>query len=653
MRLHEAQLRAVIVAAVFLLGGVLPAAASTGVSSVSAAPADVTSVAFPAASAGWAIGTYGAGRSGIWHTSDGGASWQQQWSSGGQGEDTLVSVTATDPAHAWVVFGRELLGTTDGGAVWRQLATLPPGTAQVDFATAHLGVATVDACAANLDLTRCPGQLLVSADGGTRWASVLRGGSMPVFAVASASGRMWAAEPAASGVIAFVTSADDGRSWTRMSSAKVPVPLTPEVRMTLTASRGQLDFTTVFDQLSCAMHGCSADLLTLGASGWSVGLPKEGYPDYCGPASIAVSTGQAATAWLAISRNGAACSPPLGLVWRFTSSTGWQQLPPWQLSGISSLDGVNAQVAYAIGDLGSLSRTTDGGQHWTQLLPVPVPAGAVDAVGAGLAFGAQDQANAGAIVRSGGPAGWSQVADLPGVVTQLDFPSPRDGAAVTYAPGTTPGWRLWTSTNGGTSWAQGGALPKGQQLLGPWLTATGQGLLLTENGDEPWAPQDSGSDPVREWLTSDGGATWRPAGELQLGKDTLGGAASFVYADGAWTGWLSVINTSFNDQLDSVSGLRLSPLPGKPPADGLQLTGPGTGFAWTIDYRAGHGGPAPVLTLYRTTDDGRSWQHSSLTLPASQSAPLPLLGFSSARDGWLIAGDVTLVTGDGGQSWHS
>jgi photosystem II stability/assembly factor-like uncharacterized protein len=612
----------------------------------------VTGVAFPAASAGWAVGTGAAGGSGIWHTSDGGASWQQQWHA--QDRGTFVSITATDPAHAWVAFGRELLGTTDGGAVWRQLATLPQGTAQVDFATADLGVVTVDACVANLGLSRCPGQVLVSDDGGTRWASVLHSGSMPVFAVAGASGRMWAAEPAASGVIAFLTSADNGRSWSRMSGAKVPFQLTPEVRMTLTASRSQLDWTTVFDQLSCAMHGCSADLLTYRASGWIVGLPKQGYPDYCGPASIAVSAGQAASAgqagsaWLAISRNGAACPPPLGLVWRFTSSTGWRQLTPWQLSGITSLDGVNAQVAYAIGDLGTLSRTTDGGQHWTQLRPAPVPAGAVDAVGAGLAFGAQDQANAGAIVRSGGPAGWSQVADLPGVVTQLDFTSPRDGAAVTYAPGTTPGWRLWRSTNGGTTWTAGGALPKGSQLLGPWLTATGQGLLLTEGGGDPWAPQNGGTGPVREWVTSDWGATWHQAGQLPLGRDTPAGPASFRYADGTWTGWLSVLDASSSLQLVSVTGGRLTVLPGNPPTDGVQLIGPGAGFAWTIDYS----GRAPVLKLYRTVDGGRAWQRSSLTLPASRTAPQPLIGFSSIRQGWLIAGDVTLVTGDGGQTWH-
>jgi hypothetical protein len=264
-----------------------------------------------------------------------------------------------------------------------------------------------------------------------------------------------------------------------------------------------------------------------------------------------------------------------------------------------------------------------------------------------VAFGGQDLADAGAVLVFSGTSGWSQLADLPGVVTQLDFPSPLDGAAITYTPDAAVGWRLWTSTDGGTGWTAGGTLPRGQQLVGPWFTATGQGLLLTENGGDPWAPQNGGSGgPVREWVTVNGGATWRPAGTLPLGKDSLGGPASFVYANGTWTGWVSVVDASGNTRLASVGGGRLSVLPGNPPTDGLQIVGPGTGFAWTIDY-SGH---APVLRLARTTDGGHSWQRFSVTLPAS-AAP-PLVAFSSAQDGWLVAGDVTLVTGNGGQTWH-
>jgi len=400
------------------------------------------------------------------------------------------------------------------------------------------------------------------------------------------------------------------------------------------------------------MHGCLTDLLASGNGGknWrQVNLP-DSYPDECGPISLDLSEGADDSVWLGIGRNGAACSPPLGLLYRGTG-TGWQLSQPWQLAGITAVDAVTAQDAYAISDQGALAGTDDGGQHWTQLLPVPVPAGDLDATGPELAYGAQDGDSAGAILRAtGASSGWSQLADLPGIVTQVDFPSAQDGAAVSYAPDTKAGWRLWTTTDGGTSWTTGGALPGStsgnQQLIGPWLTADGQGLLLTDSGGEPWVPQAGGTGPVREWVTSDWGASWTQAGTLRLGKDTVGGTASFVYANGAWTGWMSVIDTSYNYHLEAVTGDQLSPVPGSAPTDGIALVGPGTGFAWTTDYSR----HSAVLHLYRTSNGGTSWQRYSMTLPASESGP-PLIGFSSAQDGWLVAGDVTLVTADGGRSW--
>jgi photosystem II stability/assembly factor-like uncharacterized protein len=42
---------------------------------------------------------------------------------------------------------------------------------------------------------------------------------------------------------------------------------------------------------------------------------------------------------------------------------------------VASLMAVSRDVAYAISDTGALSRTGDGGRHWTQVLPAPAPAG--------------------------------------------------------------------------------------------------------------------------------------------------------------------------------------------------------------------------------------------------------------------------------------
>jgi len=105
------------------------------------------------------------------------------------------------------------------------------------------------------------------------------------------------------------------------------------------------------------------------------------------------------SAWAPTGRNGGACAPPFGLLYRDGVSR-WQQLPPWQLAQVGSLAAVSQDVAYAVSDRGVLSRTQDGGALWTQLLPAPAPAGLVDAVTASTALAAQDPANAGAVLRS-------------------------------------------------------------------------------------------------------------------------------------------------------------------------------------------------------------------------------------------------------------
>ena len=150
---------------------------------LSAAPASTfTGVAFPAPSAGWLLSKPDSGpaRTEIWHTDTAGLAWQLQW----QGAGNPLSITAAGPAHAWALVGcpgnkpscgRELLATADGGSRWRVIATLPAAVNQVQFYSARIGIATSDACLANLSLPRCPGEVLVSHDGGARWTPVLSG----------------------------------------------------------------------------------------------------------------------------------------------------------------------------------------------------------------------------------------------------------------------------------------------------------------------------------------------------------------------------------------------------------------------------------------------------------------------------------------------
>ncbi|HTX29015.1 MAG TPA: hypothetical protein VME19_18585 [Streptosporangiaceae bacterium] len=628
-----------------------------------------TALAFPSAAAGWVLGktTAGPALAQIWHTGTGGSTWQVQW----QGAGSPLTISATDPAHAWALIacqapkatcGRELLATADGGQRWRVAATLPKAVNQVQFFPGGVGLATSDSCLADLGLTHCPGQILLSRDGGAHWTKVLSGAG-PQFATANATGQLWAAEVvpsnfAASGPspsdVKFVTSTDGGHAWHLLGQLANLGALSPEVQLTLVADPSGLAWASVFDQLSCAMHGCSAAELLHSSTGgrtWGAVDLADTDPDECGSDGIVFSAAPDGTALAATGRNAAACGPPYGVVYQYGPS-GWQSLPPWQLAQVDALAAVSQDVAYALSDQGVLSRTDDAGQDWTQLLPAPAPAGLVDALSSTTALAAQDQADAGAVLRSDdGGRSWSELSHLPGVVTQLDFWSSEDGVAAAYQPDAPAPWQLWATSDGGSIWEPYGPLPGGNTAIdGPWMAADGHGLLLTVTGGTPWEPG-SGSAPVRMWTTSNYGLNWTRGALLPFGGDTLQGPASFAYdGSGRWSGWLVIDTASFAQRVAVTDGGPLRLLPAATPAGDVQVINPGTGFAWDLGYSSHT--TVVVLSLARTTDNGRTWLRSSIRLEIpADSAAEPLLGFSDANHGWLVLGNATWRTADGGRTW--
>lgn len=642
-------------------------ASGSSATTLSAAPAATfTGIAFPSPSAGWLLGSpaNGPARAEIWNTVTAGQAWQPQW----QGAGTPLAITAADAAHGWALVGcpgkkpscgRELVATADGGARWRVIATLPKAVNQVKFYSDQLGIATSDGCLADLSLSRCPGALLVTHDGGAHWTPVLSAAG-PVFATATAAGQLWAAEPIPGGSeVRFLASTNGGRSWRALGQLSVVGQMTPEVQVSLAASSSGLTWTSIFDPLSCAMHGCDvADLLHSGNGGqsWQAANLVDSYADDCGNNDIVFSAAPDGSAWAATGRNGAACAPPFGLVYQY-GPAGWLQRSPLQLTQISSLDAVSQDVAYAINGQDVLSRTADGGQHWTQLLPAIAPAGQVDVLSTTTALAAQDASDAGAILRSdNGGRTWTEIAHLPGVVTQLEFPTASYGVAATYQAGTGTPWQLWRTWNGGGTWQFAGALPAGgADIYGPWISPSGHGLLLTVTGGNPWEAGSGGIPPVRVWTTVNWGATWTRGALLPLGRDTLDGPASYTPAGpSGWLGWLVVATASYDQRVAVADGAAPKTLPllsGSLDAGNVQLIGHGTGFVWGLESPAGHP-TETILSLYRTTDNGRSWQHSDvrLVVPASSQA-VPLLDFSDANHGWLVLGGATWRTSDGGRTW--
>jgi photosystem II stability/assembly factor-like uncharacterized protein len=650
-----------------------------------------TGLAFPDAADGWLLGEPAADVAGtgsasaeIWHTATGGATWQEQW----HGAGSPRSIAATDADHAWALVTcppggghascqPELLATADGGQHWQAAAVMPREVDQVQFVTDSFGIATVDGCLGDVNASRCQGQVLVSHDGGATWMVVLATDA-PVFATADAAGQLWAAETApgssrqpgllGSGV-RFLTSTDRGRSWLQLGTA-ASVPVTAAIRIRLAAGPSGLAWASLFDGGSCAMHGCGvAGLLhsTDGGRTWS-GAPLTSGAFGCGWGSLTYSAAPDGTVLAASGVPGGACAPPFGFLFRYGPS-GWQRLPSWPLTGAIALSVVSQDVAYAITQ-DAVVRTGDGGRHWTQLLPAPAPAGQVAAVSATTALGGQDTvgaAEAGAVLRTeDGGRSWQQVADLPGIITWLDFPSAADGVAATYQAGPEPVWELWRTRDLGSQWSLAGRLPAAGGgnggVFGPWMSADGHGLLLAVAGTEPWQEQGSGaSGPARIWTTTDWGTTWTQGGPLPLDGDTLQGPASFGYAPGSpgglapglaggqagWTGWLAVATSGFQIETVATRGTALVPL-SVPAGNGIQLTDPRTGFAWAISG-PGAGG---TVTLYRTTDGGRTWQRARVRLELSASSAAAIeLAFTDATHGWLVAAAAAWHTADGGRTW--
>lgn len=147
--------------------------AMVAASSVTAAPrfpddAPLRAVQFIDANEGWAVGDDGV----IWHTIDGGKRWDRQ---PGGVTGSLRAVHFITPYTGWIV-GREqltptnsagiVLATTDGGLTWTRLATNSiPGLHVVKFFDDKHGLAAGDGCAL------FPTGVFATADGGKSWQS--------------------------------------------------------------------------------------------------------------------------------------------------------------------------------------------------------------------------------------------------------------------------------------------------------------------------------------------------------------------------------------------------------------------------------------------------------------------------------------------------
>lgn len=295
---------------------------------VVAACASYDAVNFVNGNTGWA-----AGNSGIMKTTDGGETWTKQY----DGPAHVISLDFVDEQHGWAVGDSTLLATTDGGQTWVTAGEPSQPLLKVAFVDASTGYGIASA---SVDV---PGSVVKTTDGGHTWQTLSTPYPAGDICFRSAS-EGWAGVITPKGPgdlingLAVLHTTDGGATWRQVLSVAA--------QDLLSAGGPSFSGNVVAAQLRC----------TSGAV-WFVAL---GLPAHQETRAYRVYRMDNAGHWaltLASTNAGAAqAAPPLGPL---------------------TFEAPDGSTAYVGGTCGACSpaasvlRTTDGGQHWTQM---PAPA---------------------------------------------------------------------------------------------------------------------------------------------------------------------------------------------------------------------------------------------------------------------------------------
>lgn len=305
--------------------------------------AALRAVQFIDANEGWAVGDEGV----IWHTIDGGKHWDRQ-PSGVTG--SLRAVQFLTPYTGWIV-GREqvaanisvgiVLATTDGGLTWRRLAANTiPGLHTVKFFDDQNGIAAGECC------ELYPTGVFVTADGGKTWRA-FSGPRQPGWVAGDFSdlqtgalGGVWSSLGVLNKSVAGTSEHANfaGRSVKSLKIAGQRAIAVGEGGLLLTSSDSA---GTKWGYRSTRLHKA---------------IPEEALGD-CDFNSVAILGEHV---WIA-GRPGSFVlhSGDYGQTWELFH-TG-QSLP------LYSLFFHDAKIGWAVGELGTILGTIDGGKTWTAL----------------------------------------------------------------------------------------------------------------------------------------------------------------------------------------------------------------------------------------------------------------------------------------------
>jgi photosystem II stability/assembly factor-like uncharacterized protein len=299
--------------------------------------AALAAVCFVNPTTGWAVGDHGV----IWHTRDGGENWLQQLSGA---SCWLNAVTFIDSRRGWVVGGEHLpyadatrgivLRTLDGGATWSRVPNLLlPLLTGVKFFDAHVGVAFGIGNGAQ------PSGVFTTRDGGTTWQPL----------PADHAGQWLAGDflDAGAGAIA----GGGGRFATLARQRVVHSPLATSSMRSFHAMR-------LVAPTNGWIVGDGGLVMSTSDLGRSWQSPAAGLPGNADQSfdfhALAV---RGSHVWVAGSPGTRIFHSPDG-------GASWHSFATGQFAPIRALVFGDAQHGWAVGELGSILATRDGGQTW-------------------------------------------------------------------------------------------------------------------------------------------------------------------------------------------------------------------------------------------------------------------------------------------------
>ena len=415
-------------------------------------------------------------------TDDGGKTWHRQWA----GPGAALGLVAAGAQHAWLsvaptvscpprmaaarcartVAPGELLRTDDGGRVWRKVWSGPQQLHEIAFDGPRVGLASLQgpACPvpqeAGTPPPHCPGTVEGTTDGGSHWGPVLRTDG-PVLAVAHQGGTWMALQNTVSlygtkpesppAQLVIWSSSDNGRHWARRASFAPDIVgpyLGADNVASLVPVGGHHLVLSLADRDACG-HACEEATWASDDGGrhWS-SLSQHLAGRFCGPDGLPVwAVAPGPVTYMAASAALNICPPPSAALERLSGHR-WLQVHLWQLGTATAMDWPAARTGYAI-VAGALAVSTDAGHTWRQAWPVLAPTGPLAILAGGRMVAAEDAVSPGAVLASSdGGRSWSQLADLPGDISALQFPSAHSGFLALAQP-SQDRWVVEASRDGG------------------------------------------------------------------------------------------------------------------------------------------------------------------------------------------------------------